>query len=49
MAVEKLIEAVRSRPVLYDSNKNLYTNSEKSAACNEIAEELRISGYLTSI
>jgi hypothetical protein len=40
MDVEKLIEAVRSQPVLYDFNRKFYKDSEKSAAWNEIAEEL---------
>jgi hypothetical protein len=45
MDVEKLIEAVRSRPVLFESNRKSHKDSEKkSAAWQEIVEELGISG-----
>jgi hypothetical protein len=47
MESEKLIEAVKQRPILYESNRKSYKDAErKSAAWREVAAEVGADGKL---
>jgi len=40
--MDRLVEAVRARPILYESNTKSYKNADKKAAAwRAVAEELR--------